>query len=35
MMMVDETPWELDQQLKCVIQEANMQLTNSQHRENL
>jgi len=32
-MRVDETPWELDQRLKCVIREANMQLTDGQHRE--
>lgn len=33
MMRVDVTPWELDQRLKCHIREANMQLTDSQHRE--
>ncbi len=32
-MRVDDTPWELDQRLKCVIREANMQLTDDQHRE--
>jgi len=26
-------PWELDQRLKCQIQEANMQLTDSQHHK--
>ena len=28
-----ETPWELDQRLKCKIHEANMNLTDAQHRE--
>jgi len=28
-----ETPWELDQRLKCKIHEANMKLTNGHHRE--
>ena len=28
-----ETPWDLDQRLKCTIREANMNLTNGQHRE--
>jgi len=32
-MTASETPWELDQILKCVIREANMQLTDSQHSE--
>lgn len=32
-MRVDETPWELDQRLKCQIREANIQLSDSQHRE--
>jgi len=32
-MRADEMPWELDQILKCVIYEANMHLTYSQHRE--
>ena len=32
-MRVDETPLELDQRLKCVIREANMQLTDGQHRK--
>jgi len=32
-MRVDETPWELDQRLKCVIREANMQITDGQHCE--
>ena len=32
-MMPGETPWELDQRLKCTIREANMTLTNGQHRK--
>ena len=28
-----ETPWELDQRLKCTIHEANMNLMDGQHRE--
>lgn len=32
-MRVVETPWELYQRLKCVIWEANMQLTDGQHRK--
>ena len=32
-MLPGETPWELDQRLKCTIREANMNLTNGQHRE--
>ena len=28
-----ETPWELDQRLKCKIYEAKMNLTDGQHRE--
>lgn len=28
-----ETPWELDQRLKCEICEANMNLTDGQHRK--
>jgi len=32
-MLPGETPWELDQRLKCMIHEANMNLTNGQHRE--
>lgn len=32
-MRVDGMPWELDQSLKCVIREANMQLTDVQHCE--
>jgi len=32
-MRFDETPWELDQMLKCVILEANMELIYGQHRE--
>jgi len=31
MMRVVEMPWELDQRMKCVIQEANMHLTYGQH----
>jgi len=33
MMRASEMPWELDQRLKCVIREANMQLTDGQHCE--
>lgn len=33
MMKLGETPWELDQRLKCKIHEANMNLTDGQHRE--
>jgi len=33
MMKPGETPWELDQRLKCKIYEANMNLTDGQHRE--
>lgn len=33
MMRLDETPWELDQRLKCTIHEANMNLADGQHRE--
>ena len=33
MMKQEEMPWELDQRLKCKIQEANMNLTEGQHRE--
>ena len=32
-MLPGETPWELDQRLKCTICEANMNLTDGQHRE--
>jgi len=32
-MILGETPWELDQRLKCMIHEANMKLTGGQHRE--
>ena len=32
-MLPSETPWELDQRLKCTIREANMNLTNGEHRE--
>ena len=31
-MRPDEMPWELDQRMKCGICEANMNLTDSQHR---
>lgn len=31
-MLRGETPWELDQRLKCMICEANMTLTDGQHR---
>jgi len=31
-MLPSETPWDLDQRLKSMIHEANMMLTNSQHR---
>ena len=30
-MIPGETPWELDQRLKGMVQEANMTLTNGQH----
>jgi len=33
MMLPGETPWELDQRLKCTIHEANMTLMYGQHRE--
>ena len=32
-MQLGETRWELDKRLKCTIREANMNLTNRQHRE--
>jgi len=32
-MRVDEMPWELEKRLKCVIREANMHLTDGQHRK--
>ena len=32
-MLPGETPWELDQRLKCIIREANMTLKNGQRRE--
>jgi len=32
-MKPSETPWELDQRLKCKIREANMNLTDGQHCE--
>ena len=30
-MLLDETPWELDQRLKCMIHEANMTLMDGKH----
>ena len=33
MMLQGETPWELDQRLKCTIREANMNLTDGQHHK--
>lgn len=33
MMKPGETPWELDQRLKCKIREANMNLTDGKRRE--
>jgi len=33
MMLPSETPWELDQRLKYMIHEANMNLTDGQHHE--
>jgi len=32
-MLPSETPWELDQRLKCTICNANMTLMDGQHRE--
>lgn len=32
-MLLGETPWELDQRLKCTLREANMNLTDGQHRK--
>jgi len=32
-MVRGKTPWELDQRLKCMIREANMNLTDGQHRK--
>ena len=32
-MIPGETPWELDQRLKCTIHEANMTLTDGQHHK--
>ena len=32
-MLRGETPWELDQILKCTIREANMKLTDGKHHE--
>lgn len=31
-MLLGETPWDLDQTLKSMIREANMTLTDGQHR---
>jgi len=31
-MLPSETPWDLDQRLKSTIREANMTLTDAQHR---
>ena len=33
MMKLGEMPWDLDQRLKCMICEVNMNLTDGQHRE--
>ena len=33
MMKLGETPWELDQRLKCKIHEANMNVTGRQHHK--
>ena len=33
MTRASEMPWELDQRLKCVIYEANIHFTDSQHHE--
>jgi len=33
MMKPGETPWDLDQSLKCKIHEANMNLTDGQHNK--
>jgi len=32
-MQLGETPWELDQRLKCMIYEANMNLIDGKHHE--
>ena len=32
-MKLGETPWELDERLKCTIREANMNLMDGKHRE--
>lgn len=32
-MLPGKTPWELDQRVKCMIREANMNLKDGQHRE--
>lgn len=32
-MLPGETPWELDQRLKCTIRQANMALIDGQHHE--
>jgi len=31
--LLGETPWELDQRMKCMIHEANTNLTDGQHPE--
>ena len=33
MMKSGETPWDINHRLKCTIHEANMNLTDGQHRE--
>jgi len=33
MMLPGKTPWELDQRLKCMIHEENMNLIDGQHHE--
>ena len=33
MMKVEETPWDFDRRLKCQIRQANMQISDSQHRD--
>ena len=33
MMKLGETPWDLDQRLKCTIRETNMNVTDGKHRE--
>lgn len=32
-MLPGETPWELDQRMKCIVREANMTLTHVKHDE--